>query len=175
MCESPYTLEWNKSKLHCPNLVEPVNASVRQEPKGVPVRIRWGKDFIRTWPSLAHLWSAWYREYVDADDMPRILVRFEDLLFHTEAVVEEIRECVGATWIDEGQFRYAAEPAKTHPYFARYKAPSSLVSAMIKYGQDDSGSARRGSMTEADLKFAAGGLDADLIEQFHYQKRPGQQ
>jgi hypothetical protein len=172
MCESPYTLEWNKSKSHCPTLIEEATG-VQQEPSGFPVRIRWGRDFIRKWPSLAHLWSDWYREYVDAKDLPRIMVRFEDLLFHTEAVVEEIRDCVGATWIDEEQFHYAAAPAKTHPYFARYKAPSSLVSAMIKYGQDDSGSSRTGSMTAADLEYAAESLDADLVKQFHYQQRPG--
>lgn len=166
MCESPYTLEWNKSDSHCPNLVE-------KGLSGVPVTIRWSTNFVRKWPSLAHLWSSWYREYIDADDMPRIVVRFEDLLFHTEAVVEEIRDCVGASYVDKEHFHYAAAPAKTHPYFSKYKAPSSLISAMIKYGQDDNGSSRTGNMNEADLAYASKNLDADLIQQFQYQRQPG--
>lgn len=172
MCVSPYTLNWAKSDTHCPNLVEPETANLAK-PKGVPVKIRWGVDFARTWPSLAHMWSVWYREYVDDADLPRIMVRFEDLLFHTEVVIDAIRQCVGATWVDEEQFHYSAAPAKTHPYFSKFKAPSSLISAMIKYGQDDdSGSARTGSMTEADLKYAENSLDTDLMDLFHYQRRP---
>ena len=163
MCESPYTMEWNKSSTHCPNLVEgPPSLN-----ETTPVRVRWSKDYIRKWPSMADLWSSWHREYYDSD-MPRLMVRFEDMLFHTEQVVEEIRDCVGAEW-RHPEFQFQAAPAKTHPYFAKYKPPSSLVSAMIKYGWDIR--ARRvGTMTAADREFARQHLDADLLEQFHYPR-----
>jgi hypothetical protein len=175
MCESPYTLEWNKSKTHCPNLIETSMEEVGEggnsvEAVGVPVRLRWGL-FIRAWPSLAHLWSTWYREYVETD-IPRLIIRFEDLLFHTEAIVDRIRECAGAQWKNGGTFIYQTAPAKTHPYFSRFKAPSSLISAMIKYGQDSKGQRRTHSMTKDDMAYAERFLDKELLDMFHYQKYP---
>jgi hypothetical protein len=172
MCESPYTLIWKKDKKHCPNLIESISEVGSDSSAAATVTIRWSHNVTRTWPTLAHIWSSWYREYFDAIDMPRIFVRFEDLLFHTEAVVDRIRECVGATWIDDQQFRYIAGPAKTHPYFARFKPPTSLISAMIKYGQDDDGKLRRGSMTEESIEYAATVLDSHLMEKFHYRSIP---
>jgi len=163
MCESPYTMEWNKSATHCPNLIDDESGI---EPKSVPVKVRWSKDYTRRWPSMSDLWSSWYREYLDHPDMPRLMIRFEDLLFHTEAVLEQVRDCVGAEW-RHSAFQYQAAPAKTHPYFAKYKPPSSLVSAMIKYGWDNR-ERRVGSMTEADLEFANRTIDSKLQELFHY-------
>ena len=174
MCTSPYTMEWNKSATHCPNLVEGTPAILSDgrplfdnTTQTTPVRVRWTKDHIRKWPSMAHLWSTWYREYVDDADLPRLVIRFEDMLFHTVQVMDEIRTCLGAAWKHE-EFVFQAAPAKTHPYFAKFKnAPSSLVSAMIKYGWDNR-QRRVGSMTEYDQKFAHEVLDAGLLEQFHY-------
>jgi hypothetical protein len=157
MCESPYTLQWNHSSHHCPTLVDSTNASV-------PVKIRWSKGYIRSWPSLAHLWSMWYREYYESS-MPRIIIRYEDLLFHTEKVIDSIRDCVGGSWKSD-TFQWQAAPAKTHPYFARFKAPSSLVSAIIKYG---TAKGREGTMNKDDQTYAREFIDASLVHNFHYQ------
>jgi hypothetical protein len=84
--------------------------------------------FQRTWPSLVHLWNDWYREYLYPADRtskhnnnsndsnrssfsttssssptnpppyPRLIVRFEDVLTNAPAVLEQIQQCVGATW-----------------------------------------------------------------------------
>jgi hypothetical protein len=157
MCESPYTLQWNVSSNHCPTLVDATNSSV-------PVKIRWSKGYIRSWPSLAHLWSMWYREYYESS-MPRLIIRYEDLLFHTEKVIDSIRDCVGATWKSD-TFQWQAAPAKTHPYFARFKAPSSLVSAVIKYG---SAKGREGTMNIDDQTYARTFIDKAMVRNFHYQ------
>ena len=163
MCESPYTMEWNMSDTHCPNLME--------NDASTPIRVSWSRDYVRRWPSMSKLWSSWYREYYDHRDMPRLLIRFEDLLFHPEAVLEQIRECVGAEWRHD-TFQYQSAPAKTHPYFARYKPPSSLISAMIKYGWNNR-PRRIGTMTEDDLAYALDTIDAELAEQvFHYAPVP---
>lgn len=168
MCESPYSLEWQQDELHCPNLLQsqPRHGDVEET---VPVSIRWNHNVTRTWPSLAHVWSSYYQEYSQDDDTdaPRIFVRFEDLLFHTQTVVNKIRECVGATWIHDA-FQYIPEPAKAHPYFARFKPPTSLVSAMIKYGQDDDSLSRRGTMTLDNFHYASRILDPELMKLFHY-------
>lgn len=157
MCQSPYTLQWKYDKQHCPTLVNRTNTPV-------PVKIRWSKGYIRSWPSLAHLWSTWYREYYESD-MARIFIRYEDLLFHTETVIDSIRQCVGASWKTD-TFQWQAAPAKTHPYFAKFKAPSSLVSAIIKYGSENG---RWGTMNAQDRAYARQYIDKMLVDQFHYQ------
>jgi hypothetical protein len=162
MCESPYTLRWAHSKEHCPNLLNDEGTN------STPISVSWAQKFQRKWPSMVHLWSSWYGEYVHQFDhgAPRMIIRFEDLLFHTEKVMDEIRDCVGAEFL-EGSFQYATAPAKTHPYFARFKAPTSLVSALIKYGKDDR-KKRTETMTKQEIEFAKEYLDSGLMELFHY-------
>jgi hypothetical protein len=106
----------------------------------------------------------WYREYYESN-MPRIIIRFEDLLFHTEKVIDSIRDCVGAQWKSE-TFQWQAAPAKTHPYFAKFKPPSSLISAIIKYGTSRG---RLGNMNKDDHMYARQIIDANMIHNFHYR------
>jgi hypothetical protein len=126
MCESPYTMHWNMTDAHCPNLVEEstlwdadVTETTQDIPAemGNPVYIQWGR-WGRTFHSLAHVWSSWYREYYQAE-FPRLIIRFEDLLFHTETVLDQVRECVGAEWTHP-TFVYQTEPAKTAEYFSTF-------------------------------------------------------
>ena len=56
---------------------------------------------------------------------------------------------------------------KAHPYFAKYKTQSGMVSAMIRYGQDKGRRIRK--MTLADLEYAQQYLDSELMEIFHYK------
>jgi hypothetical protein len=115
MCQSPYTLQWNMSDQHCPNLIENMN-DINNTKKFIHVSLRWGRQYARSWPSLVHLWSSWYREYYEVGRVdikhsidpqtynnsriiPRLMIRFEDILFYPEYVVNEIRRCVGADWI----------------------------------------------------------------------------
>lgn len=123
MCQSPYTMDWNRTDAHCPNLIEDttiMNADMTAENSDIPaemgvsVFIRWGR-WGRSWHSLAHVWNQWYREYYEAD-FPRLMIRFEDLLFHTKTVMNEIRECVGAQW-KKPEFVYRTAPAKSGEYF----------------------------------------------------------
>jgi hypothetical protein len=220
MCESPYSLEWQRNKTHCPNLVEErpllFPSSSNLPTKGSQVRIRWGPtgNYIRTWPSLVEMYNEWYNEYViNTYNISRLIIRFEDLLFHTEEVIDTIRKCVGATWVnttnqtsvktiqlkngtiiqehisqEQPIFQYPISPAKTHPYFTRYKPPSSLISAIIKYGQDTSTSTttatttlpnqehhrsqRLGNMSPDDIEYAMQNLDPKLLQQFHYKIDP---
>src|SRR6476469_1372466 len=43
---------------------------------------------------LIGLWNEWNREYLDAS-IPRLIVRFEDTLFHAEKVFQAVSECAG--------------------------------------------------------------------------------
>ena len=67
---------------------------------------------------MAHLWNEWYTEYIEFEnanantdqhdagnnntamktpDFPFLVVRMEDLIFHADAVVPQMCECVGGT------------------------------------------------------------------------------
>ena len=209
MCGSPYSLEWQRNATHCPNLVNVDHWNDRSKlsafsnnnndkpTQGSQVRIRWGPtgNYIRSWPSLVEMYNEWYNEYVvNTQNISRIMIRFEDLLFHTEHVIDAIRECAGAKWIhttnvttniqhengtvtvaveERPVFQYTVSPAKSHPYFIQYKPPSSYISALIKYGQDDiNGRNRYGSMSRADIEYAQTHLDPELLKLFHYQINP---
>jgi hypothetical protein len=158
MCASPYTMQWDQSSIatHCPNLVD--------HGKDVEVRIKWGTSFERTWRSLAHVWSSWYREYLEAS-YPRLIVRFEDLLFHTPYVLDQIRECAGAEWVYD-EFQFVTQAVKTHPYFEKYKKQVGLIGAMMSYGQDHG--KRLSGMTADDIAYAKAHLDADLMLDLSY-------
>jgi hypothetical protein len=97
MCESPYDMLWDNhnssstgsssSAPHCPNLVQPHKSQIMngqttgslQESDGEPVRVSWARTFHREWHSLAHVWSEWYKEYLEQADFPRLIVRHEGM------------------------------------------------------------------------------------------------
>ena len=116
------------------------------------MHISWNKGhyYTRHWHSLLHVWNEWYHEYVFDAKFPRLIVRFEDLLFHTPAVVEQIRQCVGATYRDSSssshdgdshnsststaaspvqhKFKYVTESVKDGTqYFDHYKRQSGII------------------------------------------------
>ena len=47
--------------------------------------------------SLIHLWSEWYEDYLDLPT-PRVMVRYEDVLFYQEEVARDICNCVEGEW-----------------------------------------------------------------------------
>jgi len=166
MCESPYTMEWERTTKHCPNLIEDsalLGDSESIEQMGSHVHVDWGGN-KRTWPSLAHVWSEWYSEYVESE-FPRLIVRFEDLLFHPEYVVDQIRQCSGADWRSD-RFVYSTSPVKTNVYFEQYKAQTGYVSAILKYGKDYGQRIR--NMTDEDVEYAKDFLNSTIMQMFGY-------
>ncbi|KAL7565086.1 hypothetical protein ACA910_005094 [Epithemia clementina (nom. ined.)] len=160
MCESPYLLHWDHGADHCPNLVDEGRTSV-------PTKLALGQrlQFRRAWDSLVHVWSEWYCEYYDAD-FPRLMIRFEDILFHTPQVMDAIRRCAGGEW-KNSHFNYQTASSKGgKKYFEDIKPQTSMLSAIIKYGQDNGRRTR--NMTKYDLIFARKHLDQRLMDAFHY-------
>jgi len=121
MCDSPYTLQWEpqpaKGEYHkinnqCPHILRnPSSNTNTTGPTTIPVSLpTQGKAHFA---SLAHLWKAWYQEYlvlpqssVHQEDpkkplassppppLQRLVIRVEELLFHPRAVMERIEQCV---------------------------------------------------------------------------------
>mmetsp|Transcript_19171 Transcript_19171/g.24668 ORF Transcript_19171/g.24668 Transcript_19171/m.24668 type:complete len:419 (-) Transcript_19171:301-1557(-) len=163
MCESPYLLNGHWHGENCPNLQNSLRSST------VPATLSLGKrlQHKRSWDSLVNVWSEWYGEYYDAD-FPRLMIRFEDVLFHTPKVMDTIRECVGGSWANDGFIYQTASSKGGKKYFEDIKPQSSMISAIIKYGQDNSHRRTR-NMTTADLKFTRKVLDQRLLNAFHYK------
>jgi hypothetical protein len=96
-------MRWPHRESHCPNVVAGED-EIRQFPwlstlyldhqnntrenveHLVPINIKF-QDRRIIYKSLPHFWSEWYQLYLDAE-YPRIIVRFEDLLFYGEEVTE---------------------------------------------------------------------------------------
>ena len=182
MCKRPYFVRGFFGAGSCPKLVTTVETNKKnQDNEARPVEVKLtppplnGK--VETYSSLAAMWSTWNRQYYDAE-YPRLVIRFEDLLFHTREVMDTIVKCSGITpsynmgarsrpqdrTIDEShaqfhEFRYHVDAAKGHGI------STDMVSAMIKYG-NDRGRSRRYS--KEDLDYAQIALDKELMDVFHY-------
>ena len=62
--------------------------------------------------SMAHYWTTWYKEYLEAD-YPRLIVRFEDLQFHAKEMISLVCECAGAVPKDpNAEFTYIVDVGK---------------------------------------------------------------
>ena len=166
MCKQGYGARWDRNpEKHCPNLVPDEFDRKRfkrlRNASSVPVWMGQGLTKGPSWPSLVHLWNDWYRGYFDADS-PRIIIRFEDTLFHGKEVMRQVCECGGAQ--QPSQLSYVVDEAKwdhTH-------AQSNMVTAIIKYGTESN---RYRNMTNEDLLFAHKSLSPELMEEFHYKHR----
>jgi hypothetical protein len=178
MCRLHYAVLWHHdSKRHCPNLV-PNQDDFKLYPfssKNVPVRLNYNLQEqqqqrhhvtlnITKYKSLAHLWTEWYRQYLEAD-YPRILVRYEDLMYHPKQVTSQLCDCVGG--ILKRKFVYMVDSAKWGPGHGATEKRTSLVAAMIKYGNAKQ---RLRGYTMEDLQLAHEGLDEQMMELFQYNR-----
>ena len=163
-CRHWYGSRWIRPPNHCPNLV-PINQSEKQlldskHQSTYEVTLRYKQDWV-TYSSMVDLWNTWYNDYVYQVNFPRLIIRFEDILFNIETIVSEICECVGGEM--EPQFQYTTESAKEADY--GHKGSSNLLQSIIKYGNTKN---RFKDFTEEDKNFAMENLENSLMEDFHY-------
>lgn len=202
-----YDAEWMLvPHRHCPNLV-----SIPKD-WDTPIRKRPSNDTMQTYKvtvhhthqkspqqrdsiaddeydSLADMWSEYYNGYYHAD-FPRLIIRFEDMLFHRDYVMSQIAKCISSP--EESSLLHD----RTHSsiYSSAIHAPSSharqwkyrirnvkdhdeghssssfrLVSAVIQYGTSRG---RYAGMADEDLRYAAKALDATLMKKLHYKAGP---
>jgi hypothetical protein len=173
---------------HCPNLV-PIakdwDTPLRKKPTGqlfstYKVTVHHSQQTDQ-YDSLADMWTEFYKQYRDAD-FPRLIIRFEDLLFHRELVMTQIAQCVtgeksiappnestltaksSVSWFHPEQpLKYRLSSVKDHGQ------SSDLVSAVIKYGTSRG---RYAGMATEDLRYATKALDEKLLRTLHYLAVP---
>ena len=183
MCRHQYHMRWPKSNNRCPNLV-PVetDSELLRSVSSIPVQVKYNNDTVRRHLSMAHHFNDFYGAYLNAS-WPRVIVRYEDLIFRPRAVIEKVCACAGgkllgfgletgtAETVDESEksFNYVKESAKDKsPIHGKNK--TGLIEAMIQY---KNGRRRdMGNMTTQDLAFAEKNLDPRLLSLFHYKIIP---
>jgi hypothetical protein len=159
-CKESYDVEWSKSRDSCPNLLnnetkKPVRANVPSPEQG-----RWC-NVSYNYNSIAEMWSAWNGQYVDAT-FPRLIIRFEDMIFHTEKVVQSISQCSG--WSQRDVFKYAVEPSKIHGW------STDFLGALMKTG---TAKGRYANLTLPDFEYSRRAFNQTLMDLFQYVYGPG--
>lgn len=164
MCGLPYLAEWKRgAKKRCPNLVPTKQEKSLPEFQNLTsfnITVHFNIDHTEEYDSLTDYWSDWNRQWFEAD-FPRLIVRFEDTLYHAEKVFEKITECTGQRMSHD--FQYVIDSMK-----ASTKA-SDFTSALIKYGKHEG---RLAGWSEEDLDYSTRSLDEELMTYFHYPFAP---
>ena len=171
MCRHAYGANWHHDDKHCPNLV-PNQVEIDQgwilldnadgsKNNTIPVSVKY-VEFTRYHTSLVDFWNSWYQEYTEAS-FPKLIVRFEDLVFHPKQVTQAVCECAGGE-MNQQPFHYIVDSAKKGDG-AHGKERTSYVDALVKYGTEKG---RYKGMTGEDLRFAKRYLDPALMEMFGY-------
>mmetsp|Transcript_12160 Transcript_12160/g.28869 ORF Transcript_12160/g.28869 Transcript_12160/m.28869 type:complete len:476 (+) Transcript_12160:97-1524(+) len=155
MCRHKYTARWEgfQEKDHCPNFLRSdLNMFVKYN------------GFNRGYESLMHLWNDWYNEYKNID-VPFLLVRFEDLVFHPAETVTKVCECGGGRRVSK-DFRYIVTSAKKgKDAHGAVPLRTGFVDAIVKYG--DLKSRYKGFATD-DLQYVSSHVDNGLMEMMQY-------
>eukprot|EP00547_Thalassionema_nitzschioides_P016806 CAMPEP_0194237226 /NCGR_PEP_ID=MMETSP0158-20130606/4273_1 /TAXON_ID=33649 /ORGANISM="Thalassionema nitzschioides, Strain L26-B" /LENGTH=418 /DNA_ID=CAMNT_0038971177 /DNA_START=28 /DNA_END=1285 /DNA_ORIENTATION=- len=158
MCVNRYTAKWAHSQGNCPHLLKDVSSMTTTE-----LTVRYG-DYEDSFDSLAHLWNGWYNQYREEATYPFVMVRFEDLIFHTKNVTTQICHCAGGEIRTDRPFFYIVDSAKEGPGHGRDR--TGMVKAWIKYGNP---MPPRADFSADDYKAAIAFLDSDLMDIFGYQ------
>ena len=152
------------------NVVNTANYTL--DSKTVPVYVKYKKETTNH-DSLAHMWNDWYHAYFYNDDnnnngssFPRLMVRFEDLLFFGKNVTEQVCACMGGRIHPRG-FVHVAQSAKKGKI---HQDKSTLVDVLVRYGGGARYDADKSKgMTAEDLDFAKASLDPHMMQVFGYQ------
>mmetsp|Transcript_14511 Transcript_14511/g.22366 ORF Transcript_14511/g.22366 Transcript_14511/m.22366 type:complete len:450 (+) Transcript_14511:155-1504(+) len=160
MCRHSYAANWRHKKEHCPNLVpNEIDRKMGVRGDTIEVRVRYNSTHITHHKTLVNLWNDYYKGYYEAT-FPRLIIRAEDMMYHTEEVISKICTCGGGVMRDD--FKYILQSAKSG---SAHSGSNGLVSTMVRYGNS---TLRLDGMTEEDLAFAHRELDPELMKTFGY-------
>ena len=155
-----YAAHFRKNPKCCPSPLDLRRLAVH----GGAVRnftVGYKKHDRRSYANLVEMWNEWYRAYADTP-LPRLIVRYEDLLFEPRDTVRRICACVGGQLkLDFDPFADAAKFGAGHGG----SAGTSRASAISRYGSE----ATRYDLLDAkDLAFYERTADAGLVARFRY-------
>jgi hypothetical protein len=157
MCKHPYTAKWDHlDGDQCPDFNPDNNLKTKVKYAG----------FYRNHDSILHHWNDYYNEYLNAD-FPRLLVRYEDLLFHPKELTKSVCECAGGSMRRDDNFIFIVDTAKKgDAAHGSMSARTGYVDAMIKYGSEEK---RYGKyVAKRDLEYIRDHVDTNLMTLLSY-------
>jgi hypothetical protein len=107
------------------------------------------------YPTLADLWSRFYQPYLAEDFVKSnriLLVRYEDILYHLESVLDAVLACVGDVI------------TQTHNARLPYLAVSEMTSRQER--------GRYAGMTNEDVKYAKKAIPSWMLDKLRYRPIP---
>eukprot|EP00521_Asterionellopsis_glacialis_P007694 CAMPEP_0195287108 /NCGR_PEP_ID=MMETSP0707-20130614/4312_1 /TAXON_ID=33640 /ORGANISM="Asterionellopsis glacialis, Strain CCMP134" /LENGTH=450 /DNA_ID=CAMNT_0040346835 /DNA_START=234 /DNA_END=1582 /DNA_ORIENTATION=+ len=170
MCHHNYEARWNHNDQgQCPHLAD--LDPMTHQPQLVPVNVNIRERVVHK--SLAHLWNDWYHEYYDPpaqeSPYPFLMVRFEDIIFHTKQTTQQICECAGGILRPNEPFQYIVESAKDGPGHGKVSERTGMVKAWMKYGTPPS---PQHGFNNLDYHMAQQHLSSQLMNEFQYSHPP---
>eukprot|EP00586_Coscinodiscus_wailesii_P017989 CAMPEP_0172513402 /NCGR_PEP_ID=MMETSP1066-20121228/252328_1 /TAXON_ID=671091 /ORGANISM="Coscinodiscus wailesii, Strain CCMP2513" /LENGTH=295 /DNA_ID=CAMNT_0013293657 /DNA_START=373 /DNA_END=1260 /DNA_ORIENTATION=- len=154
MCRNRYNVRWDYDERHCPefNPVEPRSPIVEYDVHTDTT------SYTLQYANMVDLWNQFHKGHFNAAH-PRLMIRYEDTIFHPKTVVKQVCECAGG--IMRNKFNFRIQTTKSH----NGGPENMLVAAMIKYG---SVKMRLDGFTVDDAYFGKAQLDKELTAAFHY-------
>ena len=127
------------------------------------VTVNFKKGFpMERYAHLLDFWNSWYAQYYNTE-IPRLIVRYEDLLFAPKRTVRAVCECVGGKLKrDFDSFSEAAKFGQGHGG----GDGTGRASALARYASE---ATRYANLDASDLSFYASNAHPDLVDRFHYE------
>ena len=182
MCRNPYTasFEGRSDPNKCPKLKKENNQEWNS------VKAKFG-PYQYHHHSLAHLYNDWYGDYFYKNStgteseksdtsapFPRLIVRFEDLIFFPYEVTTAICKCAGGQIahraddkdVANGTFHYVVRSAKAGMGHGPTGHRNGLIDSWIRYGS----ASPQSEYSQDELALAQEVLDPHLMDTFAYSK-----
>lgn len=159
MCQTPYSVYWmSQGSQRCQSF--PKNNDAKRVMSS-PIQMRMETGYAPQFETLIHLWNEYYGQFWNAP-YPRLIVRYEDLLWHAPRVLSMVSDCVGAdTSSKMRSYSYVTSPAKTHG-----NKVSNLIDAIARAGSEEM--RKTGYLTAVDLQEVTKTIDHTLVHLFQY-------
>ena len=157
MCRTPYAARFGRGSC-CPS---PLDPSRLRAMRNVTVNFKKGFPMER-YAHLLDFWNSWYAAYFNTK-IPRLILRYEDLLFAPKRTVRAVCECVG------GKLRRDFDSFSDAAKFGRGHGGgdgTGRASALSRYASE---ATRYANLDEGDLAFYTNSAHPDLVERFHYE------
>lgn len=180
MCRNSYSASWSGKGdfSSCPKL--------KKDAYWNEVDVKFGPGSTHH-KSLAHLWNDWYGEYfysnynmnATADiarsksnqtaPFPRLMIRFEDIIFFPYEVTQQICECAGGVLghrlddkdVANNTFHYVVRSAKTGGGHGPASHRNGLIDSWVRYGKSN-------PRNEYDMETA--GIAEEVLDELMLQK-----
>mmetsp|Transcript_20256 Transcript_20256/g.31661 ORF Transcript_20256/g.31661 Transcript_20256/m.31661 type:complete len:440 (-) Transcript_20256:2631-3950(-) len=177
MCRNPYTASWEgrSNSKTCPKLKKENN--------------RWNDVHVKFGPgqtnhkSLGHLFNDWYGDYFYSNStidernttapFPRLMIRFEDIIFFPKEVTEAVCKCAGGILghraddkdVANGTFHYVVRSAKAGFGHGPPSHRNGLIDSWIRYGSVNP----QTEYSSDDLTLAQQVFDPLIMDAFAYR------